>query len=355
MVVGRIMQSRSVRYLLLVVALLLLSQPAYAVTFTGNVYEGPVGNTGTPAPSVTVNLYGSNTYGVQGTFVSMSVTNASGFYSLEGPGTYEFNNIILEVPTGANAVGAMSSSGTVLSPVWIMVPFSAVRGNLFISGNDFWIETVATCPADCECLSEPAAKEKYISFERCSGTICGYEIPTVPKYCMRPITMITPTGPADGAPCDDGSLCTIGDNYQNGICTGQPLVCDDQNPNTSDACDPGQGCVFTMIAPPTDACTCLLESEAKERFISYTRCNDTPCGKVAIPQGDPCLYCTMFPQYCNCAEDIGHCACDQYSQYYFRQVPLVISTPRPGVSSILQVMSRRLWRSFVPVGSRTTS
>jgi hypothetical protein len=259
----------------------------------------------------------------------MSVTNQSGFYSLEGPDTWEFNNIILEVPAGTTVIGARGSSGTVLSPSWIMVPFSVVRGNLFITGNDFWIERAVTCPAGCECLSEPAAEEKYLTYERCSGTICGYEIPTVPKYCVRPVT--TPSGSTDGTTCEDNNLCTIDNIYQNGICTaGQPLICDDQNPDTTDSCDPAQGCVFIAKLPAEEACTCMIESEAKERFISYTRCNDTPCGQTPVPQNDPCLYCSMFPQYCNCTEDPGHCACNQYTRYYYRAAPLVLTTPRPG-------------------------
>jgi hypothetical protein len=326
--IRRIMRKKFIGYLMLGMTLL-LSIPACAVTFTGTVYEGSLGDTSVPSAGITMNLYGSNTYGVQGTWISLSVTNQSGFYSLEGPDTWEYNNIILEVPSGATAVGAQSISGTVLSPTWIVVPFSVVRGNLFIAGNDFWIERAVTCPDGCECLSVPAATEKYLTFERCSGDICGYDAPTVPRYCMRPVT--TPVGPAEGTPCDDGNLCTIGDTYQNGVCVGgTPLVCDDQNPGTIDTCDPGQGCIFITQTPKEADCTCMLESEAKTRFISYVRCNDTPCGNVLVPQGDPCLYCNMFPQYCNCSEDPGHCVCDQYTQYYFRQVPLAIATPHLG-------------------------
>ena len=248
------MRERFIGYLLLGIALLLLSPPAYAVTFTGTVYEGIPSDTGTAASGVTVSLYGSNTLGVQGTWISQGVTNQSGFYSLEGPDTWEYNNLLQEVPADATAVGAQSISGSVLSPIWIVVPFSVVRGNLFIPGNDFWIERAVTCPAGCECLSVPAATEKYITFERCSGDICGYDAPTVPRYCMRPVT--TPVGPVDGTPCEDGNLCTTGDTYQNGACvSGTPLVCDDQNPDTTDSCDPVQGCVF-LSRGPADGTPC---------------------------------------------------------------------------------------------------
>ncbi|MDD1679691.1 MAG: thrombospondin type 3 repeat-containing protein [Methanomicrobiales archaeon] len=318
--------------MLIGIILIFIVSPVPGVTFTGSVYEGDLGDTSIPSSGVTVNLYGSNTYAVQGTWISQGMTNQSGFYSLEGPDTWEYNNIILEVPSGATSVGAQSVSGTVLSPTWILVPFSVVGGNLFLPGNDFWIERAVSCPEGCECLSVPAATEKYLTFERCSGDICGYDAPNVPRYCMRPVAVTTtPTGPVDGTPCDDRNFCTTDDTYQNGICvSGTPLVCDDQNPDTIDTCDPAQGCIFIAQTPKEADCTCILESEAKARFISYVRCNDTPCGSVPIPQNDPCLYCNMFPQYCNCTEDPGHCTCDQYTQFYFRKVPFVITTPRPG-------------------------
>ncbi len=59
--------------------------------------------------------------------------------------------------------------------------------------------------------------------------------------------------------CDDGSACTIGDQCQNGACVSGPtLVCDDNNVCTDDACDPGQGCVYTgndLMCDDSNACT----------------------------------------------------------------------------------------------------
>jgi hypothetical protein len=308
------------RRLLLILALLLfLLSSASAVTFTGKVYEGAIGDTSIPSAGVTVELYGSNSYGVQGTFISSGVTNRSGSYSLEGPDTWEFNTILLEVPTGATTVGAQSSSGSVLSPSWIMVPFSVVRGNLFITGNDFWIERAVTCPAGCECLSVPAAEEKYLTYERCSGTICGYEIPTVPKYCMRPVT-ITPSGPTDDTPCEDGDLCTVNDVYHSGICTsGQTLVCDDQNPTTIDTCDPTQGCVYFPSAtadgaPCDDGNACTIS----DRYLNGS------C------LGDP-LFCDDRNP-----ETVDTCQQQYGCVFEFTQENAVYSTPLPNTSFATQ-------------------
>lgn len=58
-----------------------------------------------------------------------------------------------------------------------------------------------------------------------------------------------------GTPCSDGNACTEGEACEaGGVCAIPPPVeCNDDNPCTTDACDPGQGCVST---PVTDATPC---------------------------------------------------------------------------------------------------
>jgi hypothetical protein len=54
-------------------------------------------------------------------------------------------------------------------------------------------------------------------------------------------------------PCDDGEVCTILDQCQDGQCKGgQLLVCDDDNPCTTDSCHLGQGCQFVPNNLPCD-------------------------------------------------------------------------------------------------------
>jgi hypothetical protein len=57
--------------------------------------------------------------------------------------------------------------------------------------------------------------------------------------------------PAAGAPsCDDGNPCTLADTCKGGVCTaGNPLACDDKNPCTTDACDVKSGkCASVALA-----------------------------------------------------------------------------------------------------------
>jgi len=60
--------------------------------------------------------------------------------------------------------------------------------------------------------------------------------------------------PTVGAPCDDGDRCTTADVcrlFPTGgvVCVGTPVNCDDQNPCTSDSCDPLTGlCVHAEVS-----------------------------------------------------------------------------------------------------------
>jgi len=54
----------------------------------------------------------------------------------------------------------------------------------------------------------------------------------------------------DEASCEDGDLCTVGDECAAGACVGQPLDCSDLIICTAEACDPSTGqCEVTDISP----------------------------------------------------------------------------------------------------------
>jgi len=50
----------------------------------------------------------------------------------------------------------------------------------------------------------------------------------------------------DGTTCDDGDPCTFRDRIRDGVCSGQPLHCDDENPLTVDSCT-GDGCAHALV------------------------------------------------------------------------------------------------------------
>jgi hypothetical protein len=66
----------------------------------------------------------------------------------------------------------------------------------------------------------------------------------------------THTVVADGTSCADGDLCNGDEVCQGGTCLpGTPLVCDDNDPCTTDGCDPATGCVFTPACDDANPCT----------------------------------------------------------------------------------------------------
>ena len=53
-------------------------------------------------------------------------------------------------------------------------------------------------------------------------------------------------------PCDDGDACTFSDACLDGVCLGDPVTCVDNTLCTADECDPGLGCVFPPLSGPCD-------------------------------------------------------------------------------------------------------
>jgi hypothetical protein len=61
-----------------------------------------------------------------------------------------------------------------------------------------------------------------------------------------------------GQSCDDGLLCTVNDTCSGGVCSGQPKVCNDQNPCTDDSCNQLTGqCSF--VNNDANACGAFRE------------------------------------------------------------------------------------------------
>lgn len=89
----------------------------------------------------------------------------------------------------------------------------------------------------------------------------------------------------DGAPCDDGNACTA-DTCLEGECQGAAIPCDDGNLCTDDSCDPATGCVFTPRGCPAGGTEC-----------TPNRCDPASgeCALLPLEDGTPCedgAFCT---------------------------------------------------------------
>ena len=75
-----------------------------------------------------------------------------------------------------------------------------------------------------------------------------------------PVSGCQNTGLAEGSSCSDGDACNGQETCQVGVCVaGVAPECDDQNPCTSNSCDPAQGCLGMLVpsgtpCPDADAC-----------------------------------------------------------------------------------------------------
>jgi hypothetical protein len=280
--------------ILCVSALFLLSiGTVSAVEFSGRVYEGETGIEHTTLSGVTVTLYCSNNAGTQGSFVSSSVTNADGWYMVEGPETCEFYNIVVTPPPGKPAVGATSVGGTVISATWIQYDLP-LAGKIF-TGNKFWVgggtpatteptePPAPTCPERCECLPVYAAEEAFGSYERCSAEPCGTTQEGALMYCFRPVE--TPPAPI----CPEGCECLP--EYAAEEAFGSYERC------SAEPCGTTQEgalmyCFRPVETPPApicpEGCECLEEEGAVAMFGNYERCSPDVC--AYSPAGEP-LYC----------------------------------------------------------------
>lgn len=113
---------------------------------------------------------------------------------------------------------------------------------------------------------------------------------------------------ADGSDCDNGNQCDGADACQQGQClpTGPSRDCDDNNPCTTDSCDPHNGCVHVQVADGTscaDGLACNGEETCQAGNCQSTgamncddanactsdSCDDTlGCQHEQMPEGSNC-------------------------------------------------------------------
>jgi hypothetical protein len=116
----------------------------------------------------------------------------------------------------------------------------------------------------------------------------------------------------NNAPCEDGSVCTFFDTCQQGICVpGKDVSCDDDNLCTDDACDPDQGCLFVPnTAPCSDGTVCTVDDQCNGGICEAGApldCDDqNVCTDETCHPMDGCLHA---PNDSNC-DDQNACTTD---------------------------------------------
>ena len=100
---------------------------------------------------------------------------------------------------------------------------------------------------------------------------------------------------ANTKPCNDADACTSGDKCQGGSCSGVLVVCNDGNPCTSDACNPATGCSYTnntLACSDGNACTSGDKcTNGKCAAGPITTCNDdNPCTSDSCDPTTGCIF-----------------------------------------------------------------
>lgn len=90
--------------------------------------------------------------------------------------------------------------------------------------------------------------------------------------------------PLNDGPCDDGNLCTLDDECFAGVCDGEPAKCDDGNSCTKNLCAPQEGCLH----PPDNGAPCEDGSLCTQK----DKCFDGNCAPGAIVVCVDGNYCT---------------------------------------------------------------
>ena len=124
------------------------------------------------------------------------------------------------------------------------------------------------------------------------------------------------THAANNGACDDANACTANDICAAGVCTaGSGVFCDDDNPCTSDWCDPLDGCVHKLNeAPCSDGDICTVDDHCHlGACISSTslQCND---GNLCTDDScDGAVGCQFVPNAAACDDGNACTTGDQCS------------------------------------------
>lgn len=121
----------------------------------------------------------------------------------------------------------------------------------------------------------------------------------------------------DGLGCDDGNACTAGETCEEGACLGgQAVNCTDDNPCTTDSCEPEAGCFFTSnTLPCNDGDTCTtgdICAEGDCAGADLLGCDD---GNICTDDGcDPETGCVHEPNTLPCDDGNSCTTEDQCAQ-----------------------------------------
>jgi hypothetical protein len=139
---------------------------------------------------------------------------------------------------------------------------------------------VNACESDAACSDgDPCNGVELCREEGCAPGAppsCRDDDPCTLDLCEAGVGCVHPPV-EDGTPCPDGDACNGAETCQAGTCkSGTPLVCDDGDACTQDACQADRGCIHNPIA-------CGAKTEPVSGPIIGSGCATMPGPGVAWP------------------------------------------------------------------------
>jgi len=184
-----------------------------------------------------------------------------------------------------------------------------------------WCDAVAGCVTGWADIGTPCddgnqcTDGDYCKFGGCWGgdeVVCTTDNECTEATCNPAVGCVET--PRRG-PCEDGDPCTVQDYCDAGSCVpGETNACDDGNDCTADACHPHTGCTHTLVAdgaPCEDGDLCTIEDAclAGQCRAGVARvCEETQCATASC---DPAVGCVSTPvddgKPCNNGDDCSGC------------------------------------------------
>ncbi len=175
-------------------------------------------------------------------------------------------------------------------------PFSPVASELEVSGG-------GTTPLEVEFTAGNGPAEGRLVLTGSGNTVSvalrglGVRpLPCVPSAPCRESRFDLESGTCVESPAGDGAACIPESKCQEngrclaGLCVGGPRRCDDDNPCTTDSCNPSVGCVNPPVACPRPSNPCKVGVCKRESGCGEADAADlTPCGSVDCKTADVCM------------------------------------------------------------------
>lgn len=148
---------------------------------------------------------------------------------------------------------------------------------------------------------------------KCKGTIadCDDKNQCTNDFCSPTKHSCVNEKLPDNTPCDDLDPCSLKDICLNGICTGEQLQCDDNNPCTVDSCGDGngnQGCAYFFKVEGT-RCNDNVACTVNDVCVIYNITNEIP-GAVVTGIIDESIICRGTPMDCDDGNECTLDSCD---------------------------------------------